>query len=119
MSNIATLKPFKKGEKRTKEMGRKGGKTPKVSFKKSLIEILFKAKTIKKYNKVAADKLIFAWMERSKRNPQFAKLILQLNNELKEVLEHSGPDGGPIETINLSKAEYKKMRQEMLKHDDV
>ena len=34
-------------------------------------------------------------------------------------VEHSGPKGGPIEQVVLDKDEYKKMREEMIKDDDV
>ncbi|HGF7373662.1 TPA: DUF2280 domain-containing protein [Vibrio cholerae] len=36
----------------------------------------------------------------------------------KQKHEHSGAGGGPIETLTLSKDEYKKARQEMLEDDD-
>ena len=32
--------------------------------------------------------------------------------------EHSGPDGGPVETVELSKEEYMSARQSMLEKDD-
>jgi len=34
-------------------------------------------------------------------------------------VEHTGPNGGPIEQVIMDKNEYKKMRKEMLKDDDV
>ena len=34
-------------------------------------------------------------------------------------VEHTGPNGGPIEQVIMDKDEYKKMREEMLKDDDV
>lgn len=36
----------------------------------------------------------------------------------KQKHEHSGAGGGPIETLTLSKDEYKQARQEMLEDDD-
>lgn len=36
----------------------------------------------------------------------------------KQKLEHSGAGGGPIETLTLSKDEYKQARREMLEDDD-
>ena len=34
-------------------------------------------------------------------------------------VEHTGPNGGPIEQVIMDKKEYKKMREKMLKDDDV
>lgn len=36
----------------------------------------------------------------------------------KHKLEHSGPNGGAIQTITMSKEEYKSARQEMMEDDD-
>ncbi|HDH3840005.1 DUF2280 domain-containing protein [Salmonella enterica] len=36
----------------------------------------------------------------------------------KHKFEHSGPNGGAIQTITMSKEEYKSARQEMLEDDD-
>ncbi|WP_313758993.1 DUF2280 domain-containing protein [Atlantibacter hermannii] len=36
----------------------------------------------------------------------------------KHKFEHSGPNGGAIETITMSKEEYKSARQEMMEDDD-
>lgn len=36
----------------------------------------------------------------------------------KQKLEHSGPNGGAIQTITMSKEEYKSARQEMMEDDD-
>lgn len=36
----------------------------------------------------------------------------------KHKFEHSGPNGGAIQTITMSKEEYKSARQEMMKDDD-
>ena len=36
----------------------------------------------------------------------------------KHKVEHSGPNGGAIQTITMSKEEYKSARQEMLEDDD-
>ncbi|MCK1125316.1 DUF2280 domain-containing protein [Enterobacter bugandensis] len=36
----------------------------------------------------------------------------------KHKFEHSGPDGGAIQTITMSKEEYKSARQEMMEDDD-
>ena len=36
----------------------------------------------------------------------------------KHKFEHSGPNGGAIQTINMSKEEYKSARQEMMEDDD-
>ncbi|MKW16532.1 DUF2280 domain-containing protein, partial [Salmonella enterica subsp. enterica] len=36
----------------------------------------------------------------------------------KHKFEHSGPNGGAIQTITMSKEEYKSARQEMMEDDD-
>lgn len=36
----------------------------------------------------------------------------------KQKLEHSGPNGGPIESATLTKDEYKQARREMMEDDD-
>jgi len=36
----------------------------------------------------------------------------------KHKFEHSGPNGGAIETLTMSKEEYKSARQEMMEDDD-
>lgn len=36
----------------------------------------------------------------------------------KEKVEHTGKDGGPIETTTLTKEEYKQARREMMEDDD-
>lgn len=36
----------------------------------------------------------------------------------KHKFEHSGPNGGAIQTITMSKEEYKSARQEMMENDD-
>jgi len=36
----------------------------------------------------------------------------------KHKLEHSGPNGGAIQTITMTKEEYKSARQEMMEDDD-
>lgn len=36
----------------------------------------------------------------------------------KQKFEHSGPNGGAIQTITMSKEEYKSARQEMMEDDD-
>ena len=53
-----------------------------------------------------------------------AQLIEQAAKELgdaytnKHKFEHSGPNGGAIQTITMSKEEYKSARQEMMEDDD-
>ncbi|WP_454878609.1 DUF2280 domain-containing protein [Serratia inhibens] len=36
----------------------------------------------------------------------------------KQKVEHTGKDGGPIESSNMTREEYKQARQEMLEDDD-
>lgn len=53
-----------------------------------------------------------------------AQLLEQAAKEVGEAytnrqkVEHTGKDGGPIESTTLTKDEYKKARQEMLEDDD-
>lgn len=53
-----------------------------------------------------------------------AQLLEQAAKEMgdaytnKHKFEHSGPNGGAIQTITMSKEEYKSARQEMMEDDD-
>ncbi|HDX9129680.1 TPA: DUF2280 domain-containing protein [Klebsiella michiganensis] len=53
-----------------------------------------------------------------------AQLLEQAAKEVGDVytnkhkFEHSGPNGGAIQTITMSKEEYKSARQEMMEDDD-
>lgn len=53
-----------------------------------------------------------------------AQLLEQAAKEVGEAytnrqkVEHTGKDGGPIESTSLTKDEYKKARQEMMEDDD-
>jgi len=53
-----------------------------------------------------------------------AQLLEQAAKEVGEAytnrqkVEHTGANGGPIESTTLTKDEYKKARQEMLEDDD-
>jgi hypothetical protein len=62
--------------------------------------------------------------ERVKNYGMTAQLIEQAAKEVgdaytnKQKVEHTGKDGGPIESATLTREEYKQARQEMLEDDD-
>ncbi|HGF5927979.1 TPA: DUF2280 domain-containing protein [Citrobacter freundii] len=62
--------------------------------------------------------------ERMKNLALTAEIIEQAAKECgdaytnKHKFEHSGPNGGAIQTITMSKEEYKSARQEMMEDDD-
>lgn len=62
--------------------------------------------------------------EKMKNFGMTSQLIEQAAKEMgdaytnKHKLEHSGPNGGAIQTITMSKEEYKSARQEMMEDDD-
>jgi len=62
--------------------------------------------------------------ERMKNFALTAELIEQAAKECgdaytnKHKFEHSGPNGGAIQTLTMSKEEYKSARQEMMEDDD-
>lgn len=62
--------------------------------------------------------------ERVKNYGMTAQLIEQAAKEVgdaytnKQKVEHTGKDGGPIESSTMTRDEYKQARQEMLEDDD-
>ncbi|EIW9588917.1 DUF2280 domain-containing protein [Klebsiella pneumoniae] len=62
--------------------------------------------------------------EKMKNYGMTSQLIEQAAKEMgdaytnKHKFEHSGPNGGAIQTITMSKEEYKSARQEMMEDDD-
>ncbi|EPC9992641.1 DUF2280 domain-containing protein [Enterobacter kobei] len=62
--------------------------------------------------------------EKMKNFGMTSQLIEQAAKEMgdaysnKHKFEHSGPNGGAIQTITMSKEEYKSARQEMMEDDD-
>ena len=62
--------------------------------------------------------------EKMKSYGMTSQLIEQAAKEMgdaytnKHKFEHSGPNGGAIQTITMSKEEYKSARQEMMEDDD-
>jgi len=105
MSNPNPQCGFTKGDPAAKEAGAKGGhgKKGKMHFKTALINTLKKeiekAKAGDK-KAVTPEMIIKSWLVTSMRNPAMAKIILELAGELKIQVEHSGPDGTPIEIKN-------------------
>jgi phage terminase small subunit len=60
-------------------------------------------------------------MKEDNKEPSALRAQELLGKHLKlftEKHEHSGPDGGPIKTLNMTKEEYEKSRERMLKKDD-
>ncbi|EOV1170814.1 DUF2280 domain-containing protein [Vibrio fluvialis] len=86
--------------------------------KLSEIPISNKAYRLRVLDRMAAD------AENAKNYPLAAKILEQAAKECgdsytnKQKHEHSGAGGGPIETLTLSKDEYKQARREMLEGDN-
>lgn len=82
------------------------------------IPIANKAYRLRVLNRMAAS------AEKMKNFGMTSQLIEQAAKEMgdaytnKHKLEHSGPNGGAIQTITMSKEEYKSARQEMMEDDD-
>ncbi|MEB5922732.1 MULTISPECIES: DUF2280 domain-containing protein [Franconibacter] len=82
------------------------------------IPIASKAYRLRVLNRMAAS------AEKMKNFGMTSQLIEQAAKEMgdaytnKHKLEHSGPNGGAIQTITMSKEEYKSARQEMMEDDD-
>lgn len=107
MPNYNVKPRLKKGDPKTKEIARMGGraKKGKLHFKTAMIK-MFKEE-LEKYK--SGDKkaltpqlLVKSWLITSMKNPAMAKLVVEIMGELKQKIEHTGKDGGPIETKDVS-----------------
>lgn len=67
----------------------------------------------------AIEEIIFNQAIEGAAANQLNQLIVARKLGLKEKSEMSGPEGGPIVTRSINKDEYAKIRQQMLKDDDV
>ncbi|SXN00268.1 DUF2280 domain-containing protein [Klebsiella pneumoniae] len=82
------------------------------------IPIANKAYRLRVLNRMAVN------AESMKNYGMTAQLLEQAAKEVgdaytnKHKFEHSGPNGGAIQTITMSKEEYKSARQEMMEDDD-
>ena len=105
-----------KGDPKTREIARSGGKA-----KKGSISIKAAMKRALENGSINVDDLAQAFLLHAKEgNAPYAKLALEyLDGRVKEQVELTGENGGPIVTKTLSKKEYQKARSEMLKEEDV
>ena len=98
------LKPFKKGEKRAKELGAKGGRAKKghVSIKATMKRLLDSGEI--DVNKLSQSLFLHAM----KGNSGIAKLILEyVDGKVKDEIEHSGDFSNNI-TIEFVKPKKDK-----------
>jgi hypothetical protein len=107
---------FKKGDKRASEAGKKSKRKP--SLKRALRDYL--AKETSENGKLSEENVVKSvLLHAMKGNSGMAKLIFEyVDGKVKDIKEHTGPDGGPINVLSLTKEEYKTLRKEMLEDDE-
>lgn len=93
----------------TKEDMIKGGKKGKRG-------ISFKTEMNKKLNKSPKEiqEVLTAWLEQSKKNPLYAKMIVELMDGLPTQKVET-----EVTNVNITKKEFKELRKELSKIDDV
>ena len=100
---------FKKGEKRTRELGAKGGKKSKrpTSITKAMRALI-------EDGTVCADDIAKAMLALAKKNPQMTKLVLdRLDGKVVEKIQTESV------VVHVDSKELKQIRQDMLENDDV